>query len=187
MQIISALAWPVVALVAIGALLTIVWWLHDAIVQAMSERPLTLAVGIGKMRAIAETRERDKIDQAVAALNTPGGETVSANKLAIRDSEGNVRVLLTVMNDGAVLLGMFGEDRQPGALLVVEKDGKPGLEFYDGNTIRAQLRLVKEGDEAMIFYDANERVRAILGLDAEGKSVVGLWDQNGTAAWGSRA
>ena len=54
MQIVSVLAWPVVALVGIGAALTIVWWLYDAIVQAMTERPMKLALGIGKMRATAE-------------------------------------------------------------------------------------------------------------------------------------
>jgi hypothetical protein len=153
----------------------------------MTERPLKLALGIGKMRATAETRKRDNINEAVAALNTSGGETVDANKLAIRDSKGNVRVLLSVVSDGAILLGMFGEDQKPGAILAVEKDGTPGLEFYDGDKIRTQLRLIKGGNEAIIFYDANERMRAVLGLDAEGKSVVGLWDESGSEAWGSRA
>ena len=90
-------------------------------------------------------------------------------------------------NDGSVLFGMFGENQEPGALLVVAKDGKPGLELYDGGAIRAQLRIVRDGPEAIIFYDAKEQLRAMLGLDAEGKSVAVLGNENGKAAWGSRA
>ncbi len=125
---------------------------------------------------------------AIAALNAPTGHRdLDVDRVVLRDSKGIARFLLMVMRDGTLLLGMFGEDQMPGALLAVEKDGKAGIELYDGEKIRTQLRLVKGGNEALIFFDANEQMRSVIGLDAEGKSVVGLWDDKGSPAWGSRA
>jgi hypothetical protein len=188
MQVISEFDWPVVVLAAIGGAVLIVYWLREAIARALAERPMKFALTVGKVRAVAETRERDRIKEVRAALDAPASEQVLvADRLILRDRKGNARLLMSVMEDGSVLLGMFGENQKPGALLVVEANGKPGIEFYDGDTIRTQFRLRKGGNEALIFFDSNERMRSIIGLDAEGKSVVGLWDENGAEAWGSRA
>ena len=67
-------------MVAIGAALIIVRSLRDAIAQAMTERPVKLSVGIGKMRATAETWGRDRLAEhgkmiEEKTFHTGGAET----------------------------------------------------------------------------------------------------------------
>jgi hypothetical protein len=188
MEVISVIAWPFVALVVDFSVLLVVYLFREGIARALAERPMKLAFSLGKIRAVAETKDSNRMKEVRAALQSEAHErTLDADRLILRDHNGNARMLVTLMGDGTLLWGMFGEDQRPGALIAVEPNGKPGIELYDGERIRAQLRLIEGGNEALIFFDSNERMRSIIGLDAEGKSVVGLWDENGIAAWGTRA
>jgi hypothetical protein len=139
MEIISALAWPFVALVAIGAALAVVRWLRDPIAQALTERPMKVAMAIGKMRATAETKKRDEVVK-VEHGRLPDEDKrskpevarrVDAELFVLRDEHGNERAKLGVTDTDATSLTLYDTKGKERVSIFVLADGSSTVALYD--------------------------------------------------------
>ncbi len=191
MQIISALAWPIVSLVAIGAVLIIVRWLRDAIVQAMTERPVKVAVGIGKMHATAETRKRDEVgkvehgslvEEKPSKLEVP--KRIDAELFVLRDEGGRERAKLGVTDTDATSLTLYDTQGKERLSIFVLADGSSTVALYDDKNIRTMLsRSETMGVEGLSIRGPDRENGIYLLVGSEGHPSLDISDQRGLAVF----
>jgi hypothetical protein len=189
MQIISALAWPCVVLVAIGAVLVSVRWLRDAIAQAMTERPVKLAVGIGKMRATAETWGRDKIGEHGKLIEDKPSEPevpkrIDAELFVLRDEHGHERAKLGVTDTDATSLTLYDAQGKERLSIFVLVDGSSTVALYDDQRVRTMLsRGVTAGVDGLTILGPDRKNGIHLLVSSEGDPSLDISDQRGLAAF----
>jgi|HubBroStandDraft_6_1064221.scaffolds.fasta_scaffold204098_3 hypothetical protein len=190
MQIISALAWPVVVLVAIGAALAIVRWLRSAIAQAVTERPVKLGVAVGKMRATAETRGRDKLAEYGKLIEEKPSEPkvskrVDAELFVLRDEHGRERAKFGVTDTDATSLTLYDARGKERISIFVLADGSSTVALYDDKRVRTMLsRGETAGVDGLTILGPDHKNGIYLLVSAEGDPSFDIIDQRGLSILG---
>ena len=189
MQIISALAWPIVALAAIIAFVIIVRSLRHAIAQAMTERPVKVAVGIGKMRATAETRGRDKLAEHGNLIEgkptTPEvPKRIDAELFVLRDEHGHERAKLGVTDTDATSLTLYDTQGRERVSIFVLADGSSTVALYDDQRVRTMLsRGETAGVDGLTILGPDRKNGIYLLVSSEGHPSLDISDQRGLAVF----
>ena len=191
MQIISAVAWPVVALGAIGAVLLVVRWLRDAIAQALTERPMKVAMAVGKMRATAETKNRDEVVKAEHGRlpdedkrsNPEVARRVDAQLFVLRDEQGNERAKLGVTDTDATALTLYDIRGKERVSIFVLADGSSTVALYDDSGLPRTMLARGEtpGVEGLTIRGPDRQNGFYLLVSSEGDPSFDISDQRGVS------
>jgi hypothetical protein len=192
MLIISALAWPVVVLAATGAVLIIVRWLRDPIAQALTERPMKVAVALGKMHATAETRKRDevvKIEHGRLIENKPPErevpKRVDAELIVLRDKHGHERAKLGVTDTDATALTLLDAKGKERISIFVLADGTSTVALHDDQGLARTMLSRGEtvGVDGLAIIGPDRRNGIYLLVSSEGHPSLDISDQRGLAVF----
>ena len=121
--------------------------------------------------------------------------------LAVRDTDGKIRLTITLRNDSPLLL-FSGKDGTQRVLLTTEPGGTSSLEFIDpraktraalssvglvlndkGGNPRAALVTQDDGRSHLVFTDEDAKTRATLSADRDGNPSMSLQDAKGKVIW----
>jgi len=102
----------------------------------MTERPVKLAVGIGKVRATAETWDRDKIAKhgklvEAKPLELEVQKQVDSKLFVLRDESGRERAKLGVTDTNATSLSLYDALGKERISIFVLADGSSTVALYD--------------------------------------------------------
>jgi len=106
---------------------------------------------------------------------------VRANKFILVDAKGKYRAQLAVVDKVGPLLGLYGEDDKPRAMLSVIMDG-PALTLFDKNSKSGVGLDIIHGAPAVRLYDKDGKARAVLSVTELGPWL-GLYDENEKVIW----
>ncbi len=109
----------------------------------------------------------------------PVPQTLTARELDIRDSHGNLRIMLdTKSNEPGITF--YDAQGNPREVMYVGADGSPDIAFYDvQGKPRAMIRTDAEGSPDIAFFDSQGKPRAGMGVDANGSPEITLSDAQG--------
>lgn len=107
-------------------------------------------------------------------------EVVEANRFVLRDSDGHVRAVMGVNQDGSARVALQDRDGRERLRLSLLADGSPGISFTDREgKSRAVLGLLPDETSALVFADRWGKTRAVLGLSPDESSTLVFADRNG--------
>jgi len=100
-------------------------------------------------------------------------------RLELNDRHGDLRVLLTISDDGRPIFALLGSHGKGGIALGVASDGSSGLEISDrqGN-VRSALTTTAEGMPKLAVLDEGGKPRGAFGLSPEGVPQLVLYDES---------
>lgn len=102
-----------------------------------------------------------------------GGEAL----LSLSDREGRERIRLTVLADGSPGVTISDPDAKPRAVLGYLPDGTTNLVFADAEgTSRAVFGVQPDGSTQALFADRSGAIRTLVGVGANGEPSVSVFD-----------
>jgi hypothetical protein len=136
----------------------------------------SLVVGLGVMMLLATVT-------LLVSLRAGAGQVadaVEAHRFVLRDTDGHVRAVLGLTQDGASRLVLQDRDGRERLRLSLLADGSPGVSFADreGRT-RVVLGLLPDETSSLVFADRWGKTRAVLGLSSDESSTLVFADRNG--------
>jgi hypothetical protein len=112
--------------------------------------------------------------------------TVEAEQFVLRGSDGRVRGVMGISDDGAVGINLNDIKGQSRITLDLAADGAPGLDLYDPNgKMRATLALGAAGTPGLGLYDASGKLRTSLDVPAHETPGLAFYHRDGKPAWGA--
>lgn len=117
---------------------------------------------------------------------------VRAQRFEVVDKSGQVRALLTSLDDGRPTLALMDQKGEFRAWLFLREDGSPNLVLADKGVLvlsdgkgefRSVLRLDQEGSPSLGLSDKAGTFRSVLRLAADGSPVLVLQDKDGKVIW----
>lgn len=98
-------------------------------------------------------------------------------RLELNDRQGELRVLLTISEDGRPVLALLGSHGKGGIALGLASDGSSGLEISDQQgQVRSELTTTADGVTRLAVLDKGGNPRGALGLSPEGTTQLVLYD-----------
>jgi hypothetical protein len=129
------------------------------------------------------------------------GDVVEARRFVLRDTEGRTRATLAVADDGIPRLSfvdadgetraalgprhlyLAGEDGGAAIKLFVNQGGTPALRLEQAGRLRAVLGMTADGTLALGFYGQDGKGRALLDVGSNGAPGLTLFHASGKIAW----
>lgn len=129
------------------------------------------------------------------------GDVVEARRFVLRDAEGRPRATLAVADDGIPRLSfvdadgetraalgprhlyLAAEDGMAAIKLFVNQGGTPALRLEQGGRLRAVLGMTADGTLALGFYGQDGKGRALLDVGSNGAPGLTLFHASGKVAW----
>ena len=106
--------------------------------------------------------------------------TVEARKFVLRDTDGMVRGMWEITDNGATRLVLRDRDARERVRLTLLPDGSPGLTLADRDgRSRTVLGLLPDQTATLVFADQAGKTRAVLGVPADGSSTMTFADRQG--------
>lgn len=107
-------------------------------------------------------------------------DTVEARQFVLRDTDGMVRGIWEIADNGATRLVLRDRDARERVRLTLLPDGSPGLTLADRDgRSRTVLGLLPDQTATLVFADQAGRTRAVLGVPADGSSTLAFADRGG--------
>ncbi len=128
-------------------------------------------------------RDTDGVARGRLATNSEGQA-----ELALSDRDGRERIRLTVLPDGSPGVTISDTEARPRAVLGYLPDGTTNLVFADEQGVgRAVIGLDSDGSTQALFADRAGKIRTLVGVGADGAPAVSLFEGGAVAAGGSRS
>ena len=117
---------------------------------------------------------------------------VRTERLEIVDGSGNIKALLTTIENGRPSLTLIDSAGEFRAWLYLSSDDTPNLILVDSGRmvlmdqngeIRSTRRLDRNGEPILTFRDANGAIRSMSRLGEDGAPIVELYDETGQPVW----
>ncbi len=119
---------------------------------------------------------RDRRGKARAWLNMSG----NAVNFALADKDERTRTLLYVLEDGSHGLILATQEGKTRVEVKVGITGVPTLSLMDNEGNRIGIFILPDGKPALGLVDKSQRLRASLGLEADGRTRLVLSDTHAT-------
>lgn len=154
-----------------------------------------LAMSQGVPRAVATAPEPP------LPLPRKAADVVEAHQFVLRDKSGVIRATLAMSKDGEPVLMFLDPDERIRAVLaqselhlsgansstavkvIVNADGRPALRLEKDGKLRAVLGMTADGVLALGLYDQEGKGRALLDVSADGSPGLALFNQSGKVTW----
>ena len=106
--------------------------------------------------------------------------SVEARQFVLRDTDGMVRGIWEIADNGATRLVLRDRDARERVRLTLLPDGSPGLTLADRDgRPRTVLGLLPDQTATLVFADQAGKTRAVLGVPADGSSTMAFADRQG--------
>ena len=113
-------------------------------------------------------------------------QSLEAEQLVLRSSDGKVRGAFGINPDGAVGLNLADAKGHTRVTLDISADGSPGLDFYDSQgRLGATFALGSTGTAGLGLYDAGGKLRTSLDVPAPHTPGLVFYHESGQPAWGA--
>ena len=137
---------------------------------------------------LSEEEVQSRVDAGITSALASVHELLQAQRIEVVDREGNVRVLLTTLEDGRPSISLLDDRGEIRAWLLLSSDGSPRFVLTDqpifamsdaAEEFRAVLTLDAGGFPSLSFVDQAGVSRSLLRLNADGTPRLSLFDENG--------
>lgn len=104
-------------------------------------------------------------------------ETIEARQFIVRDENGYARIHLGSSEEGDALIWLRGSHGEP-KLIIVERDGHPGIVMFDGPD---SFRSPDEVESEELLRSGPQRV--FIGTGDDGRPMMEMWDETKAVLW----